>query len=549
MIAHRLIALLCLSLHTAIGCAADVAPPRLHYLYPPASQPSQPSPAQGQDQTNSNATHGRLPTKPPSAQSQQRSLPTRIPGIVAPTAAVKAHFSPRLQRCTQFGNIVSFTGNNLQSLSDYQFKLHTDKIPSAVIPINLSASQIAFKITDPLAMSPGRTYDLHLIHRRSQQRHGQSPLKITICADTRLQQSGFTQQREPNQILVFSPMMQTEAIIDYAVQIGLQVIESHALASLDHHLVLLQGEEKQLNDQLTQLRQRFTAITFDYNHHYLPAAKPRLYATDLIRWSAATPCKNIGKAALRIGLIDGLPDVGHPALNGKMITTQSFLRHRDQADDQHATEIAGMLIGDETSTLLNPLHLISAVALRQQHDTALATAASIVQSINWLLEQQVRLVNISLTSEKSNLIVATAMAKAVDNKMLIFAAAGNDASLEQAAYPAALPGVFAITAIDAARRLYRQANQGPYIDFAAPGVDIWTISAIGHGQYRSGTSYASPYALSIAARYLQTEPDISRQQLYQHLQSHAIDLGSIGQDPLFGWGLVQTEPLCHQQQE
>ena len=47
------------------------------------------------------------------------------------------------------------------------------------------------------------------------------------------------------------------------------------------------------------------------------------------------------------------------------------------------------------------------------------------------------------------------------------------------AFPAAYPGVIAVTAVTREKKAYQRANQGAYIAMAAPGVHIWTASADG----------------------------------------------------------------------
>jgi subtilisin family serine protease len=125
------------------------------------------------------------------------------------------------------------------------------------------------------------------------------------------------------------------------------------------------------------------------------------------------------------------------------------------------------------------------------------------------------------------------------NNLLIFAAVGNAGLTDQPSYPAAEPNVFAITAIDAAQRPYQHANQGDYVDFAAPGVDIWTISPTGQAKYRSGTSYASPYAMALATVFLMQNKTFSRDEIYNAIKASTYDLGDAGHDKQFGWGLVQ----------
>lgn len=497
-----------------------------------------------------NTSRDQVPTTQTKPGSKPPSQQPRTPRTVNIPLPLQAHFSPQLQPCTQKGNIVSFNGNQLQALKAYQFKIQTDKMPSLIKPISLNPSQIAFKLSQQLSVTAGRTYAIHITHTRSQKPHPESPLKIRLCPTDKNSQTGFTLQREPNQILAFSPITQTQRIVAEASQLGLQLAQVHPLESLKHDLLLLHGDEKNLSSLLKQLKNRFPEVDFDFNHHYSPAAKPREYAAKMIRWPDARPCLGeTNTQPLAIGLVDGLPDVSHPALKHQTIMIQSFLNQKGIADKQHGTAIAGILAGQtvlqQNQSLLSNIHILSALVLRHEKQKSLATTSSIVQALNWLLNHHVRLVNISIAGKQHNTVLNKMIAHAIKNKMIIFAAVGNDAMTDQLSYPAALPNVFAITAVDAAKRSYQHANRGTYIDFAAPGVDIWTLSQTGQGKYRSGTSYASPYAMAIAAMYLVQNKAISREEIYNAMKENTDDLGKVGQDKIFGWGLVKlSKELC-----
>lgn len=56
------------------------------------------------------------------------------------------------------------------------------------------------------------------------------------------------------------------------------------------------------------------------------------------------------------------------------------------------------------------------------------------------------------------------------------------------------------------------------------------------GEY-SGTSFSAPYLAGKAALLLQRWPDMTRDDMYDYMQSHCLDLGETGEDDLFGHGL------------
>ena len=127
--------------------------------------------------------------------------------------------------------------------------------------------------------------------------------------------------------------------------------------------------------------------------------------------------------------------------------------------------------------------------------------------------------------------------------LMLVAAAGNGGSATEPAYPAAYQDVIAVTAVSAERTVYAYANRGPYIDFAAPGVRLWT-AVPGGGRFQSGTSFAAPYVTSMVALTLAGGAERTVEAVRSRLRQDALDLGAPGRDDVFGWGLVRMWPVC-----
>jgi subtilisin family serine protease len=60
------------------------------------------------------------------------------------------------------------------------------------------------------------------------------------------------------------------------------------------------------------------------------------------------------------------------------------------------------------------------------------------------------------------------------------------------------------------------------------------------GKYRSGTSYAVPFVVAIAATCLMKNPSLSRDILFRAIKNSVTELGEQGHDAIYGWGLVQA---------
>jgi len=129
-------------------------------------------------------------------------------------------------------------------------------------------------------------------------------------------------------------------------------------------------------------------------------------------------------------------------------------------------------------------------------------------------------------------------------QVLLVAAAGNGGPGAPAAFPAAYPGVIAVTAVDAENRLFRRAQRGPHVELAAPGVDVWTAASVSGLRQKTGTSFAVPFVTAALAQARADAPGLSAHDVRRTLGVRARDLGEPGQDPLFGQGLLSARGLC-----
>ncbi len=270
------------------------------------------------------------------------------------------------------------------------------------------------------------------------------------------------------------------------------------------------------------------------------------YARRLIGWSGGSGCG----AGLRIGMVDSAIDGDLPALAGKKLHQMSFVSEgAPPAGSDHGTAIASLLLGRpdpghrDGGGLLPAADLYAAAIFERHGDRVEASAVGIVTALDWMVAQHVPVVNVSLSGD-DNALMTLAVSRASERGTIIVAAAGNGGPDAPPAYPAALGDVIAITAVDQSEAVLPQANRGDYIAFAAPGVRIWTPDENGLGEYRTGTSFAAPFAAAaIAAERLAGAPG-NADELRRRLAARAIDLGAPGKDPVFGYGLIQASGTC-----
>ncbi|OHC73572.1 MAG: hypothetical protein A3G18_07950 [Rhodospirillales bacterium RIFCSPLOWO2_12_FULL_58_28] len=293
---------------------------------------------------------------------------------------------------------------------------------------------------------------------------------------------------------------------------------------------------------------RFPGLTIDANHQFEAQGPPKDFSGNLPRavigWRPASPDCGGG---VRIGMIDAAVDVSHPALAGQDIEYVSFHDNgRKPGPADHGTAVAGILVGKPEWGGLLPGASLAAGNMFEVNEAGevVGNGVSMLKAVNWMIKTKVHVINMSVAGS-DNKIVRKALKEAVEKGLIIVAAAGNwGRDGNKPAFPAAYKEVVAVTAFAADKTIYSHANSGSYIDFAAPGVQIYTATTGGGGRMQSGTSFAAPYisaliALTTAAGNVKPE-DI----LKKLMMEKAVDLGIPGHDQVYGNGFVTLQPDC-----
>lgn len=284
------------------------------------------------------------------------------------------------------------------------------------------------------------------------------------------------------------------------------------------------------------------ADTFYYTDEGGEGCEGGACARTLIGWRPPSGCG----APPRIGMIDTGIDLGHEALRGQDIEVVTLDPSPSSAGPGHGTAIAALLVGKAGSGaagLLPEAKLVAVNAFSAHEGTDRTDVLRVVAALEELERRDVKVVNLSF-SGPPNEVLKQAIDHALARGMTLVAAAGNGGPGADPAYPAAYPGVLAVTAVDAEMRIYKRATRGGYIALAAPGVAVSTAAAGGGEADRSGTSFAVPFVTAAVARLAAKDPHAGRIHMEDLLASAARDLGAPGRDEVFGWGLVQTAGLC-----
>lgn len=306
----------------------------------------------------------------------------------------------------------------------------------------------------------------------------------------------------------------------------------------------------------------------DFNHFYrseqevVPASAPgevpgwgqpcdglHCPAFDQIAWPVE-PSRDLvcGTAPVAIGMIDTGLNADHTTFAG---ATLELTRLSDATLDPsravHGTAVAAILVGSPESRspgLVPWARLVAVDAFHRAGQDERADVVALIEGLGFLADQGVQVVNLSLTGPP-NTVLEEAIARLVNEEgIVIVAAAGNGGPRAEPAYPAAYDGVIAVTAMDGRDGVYRRAQQGDYVDLAAPGVEVWTAASVSGARSKTGTSFAVPFVTAAAALVMQGNPALTPAEVEAVLAAGARDLGDPGRDPVYGHGAVMAAELC-----
>ena len=292
-----------------------------------------------------------------------------------------------------------------------------------------------------------------------------------------------------------------------------------------------------------------------------------------------------GSAATRIAVLDSEIDTLHPELAGKVAGAYNAERQfagtyqtanvratdaqiaeantLPNNNDLHGSHVAGLagaatdngsgVSGAGFDSALLPVKVTLTVPRTPQGDATYV--ANVVDGILWATDAGARVMNMSFGSGTYHQALADAVAYAVSRDVLPVAAAGNTQASAPGVplYPAALPGVVAVGAVDTSGTITSFSTNGAYVNVSAPGVRIlstWDTRAPGQllqgsrltGYFSlSGTSMASPIVAGLGGLMRDLRPDLAADQIASILEATAVDRGAPGRDVQYGAGIIDAE--------
>ena len=242
-------------------------------------------------------------------------------------------------------------------------------------------------------------------------------------------------------------------------------------------------------------------------------------------------------------IIDTGVDLTHEEFAGRPSTTALNRQSTSGQEEEHGTAVA--------SVAAAPLNRLGVVGVYPQANLFLwdasplgigITAGDVIRGLNAAIHQGPGVVNLSLGSEVRNPLLDRMIAVTQSAGTLVVAAAGNSRQNgSPPEYPAALPHVLTVGALDETGQPTFFTTGSSHVDLSAPGQKIWvavptTLHAPDYYDEFDGTSFASPMVAAAADWVWTARPTLTVGQVFDVMRASAQDVWTPGFDSFTGFG-------------
>lgn len=237
----------------------------------------------------------------------------------------------------------------------------------------------------------------------------------------------------------------------------------------------------------------------------------------------------------------------HSALKDVVVDYRNFTSDDDVYDSLgHGTHVAGV-IAARTGLAQGIAHHAKLLSLKVLGHSGMGSNASVATAVRHAAEAKCDIICMSLGSTQPNANVHAAIQAATKAGVIVVCAAGNDGGAVN--YPAAFEETIAVGAVDRNGQVCEFSSRGREITVAAPGQDITSTWLAGGYATISGTSMAAPFVAGVLALYVSAQkklgPKPDMQKVLKALSETCRDVGEIGHDGQYGWGLVDPHRLLN----
>lgn len=246
-------------------------------------------------------------------------------------------------------------------------------------------------------------------------------------------------------------------------------------------------------------------------------------------------------SGVTIAILDSGVLASHPDLIANLVPGWNFYDNNNNTADVygHGTAVAGAAAAavNNGAGVAGIAGSAKIMPIRVTDTAGYGYYSTISQGITYAADHGARVANASFASLYSSSAVQSAAQYMKSKGGLVTVAAGNSGTNDGSP---AITSMIPVSATDGNDAVAGWSSFGNYVAVAAPGVGIWTTNSSGDYGAWSGTSFSSPVTAGVLALIMSAKPSLSSSQVEALLYSTALDLGTAGRDPYYGYGRIDA---------
>lgn len=250
-------------------------------------------------------------------------------------------------------------------------------------------------------------------------------------------------------------------------------------------------------------------------------------------------------------------DTGHPFhsdLDGNVEAGENFIDNEGFEDlNGHQTHCTGIICAKNNKFgMVGVAPKAKCISVKALNQRGSGTIKSLVSALDYAIKIKPDIVSMSLGSPRPHIEIEKRIKELYELNIPVVCAAGNT-GLGGVNWPAAYKETFAIGAYSENGLIADFSSKGSQVDWAAPGVDIYSTYLNNNYIKMSGTSMACPFFVGILALMLSKHKKQKLEegkndcrtidQIKEHLKKYSIDKGDLGKDNSWGYGVIDVQDL------
>ena len=244
----------------------------------------------------------------------------------------------------------------------------------------------------------------------------------------------------------------------------------------------------------------------------------------------------------------------HPDLKGNIKAGENFISNEPIEDQNgHQTHCTGIICGvDNDIGMVGVAPEAKCISVKALSKSGGGSYIGLAQALDYAIKTKPDLVSMSLGGPSPSPILEDKIKTLYNMNIPVICAAGNTGQ-GGVNWPAAFDDTIAVAAYDKYGNIASFSSRGDKVEWAAPGVNIYSTFLNKGYASLSGTSMACPFIAGVIclmlSKHKKQEKETGKndcktvKEIREHLLKYTDDKGVVGKDNDWGYGVIDVDRL------